>query len=203
VIAVRLVGDRHAVAAEAVALDEAESSPQASAERIAGLVRANYAFVWRLLRRLGLGEGDADDAAQQVFLAASGRLSGVEPARERAFLYGVALNVGARARRSLGRRREEPLEAAAERAAPEPNAEQVLERRQARALLDQLLDEMPEDLRVVFVLFELEELSTPQIAELCEIPVGTAASRLRRAREDFEERVARAEARRRFSGGET
>jgi RNA polymerase sigma-70 factor (ECF subfamily) len=191
------------VAAEAVALDEAESSPRASATRIAGLVRANYAFVWRLLRRLGLREGDADDAAQQVFLAASGRLSGVEPARERAFLYGVALNVGARARRSLGRRREEPLEAAAERAAAEPNAEQVLERRQARALLDQLLDEMPEELRVVFVLFELEELSTPQIAELCEIPVGTAASRLRRAREDFEERVARAEARRRFSGGET
>jgi RNA polymerase sigma-70 factor (ECF subfamily) len=190
------------VAAEAAALDEAESSPPPSPERLAGLVRAHYAFVWRLLRRLGLGEGDADDAAQQVFLAASGRLNAVEAERERSFLYGVALNVGARARRSLGRRREEPLEAASERVAPEPNAEQLLERRQARALLDQLLDEMPEDLRVVFVLFELEELSTPQIAELCEIPVGTAASRLRRAREDFEERVARVEARRRFSGGE-
>lgn len=190
------------MAAEAAALDEAESSPPPSPERLAGLVRAHYAFVWRLLRRLGLGEGDADDAAQQVFLAASGRLNAVETERERSFLYGVALNVGARARRSLGRRREEPLEAASERVAPEPNAEQLLERRQARALLDQLLDEMPEDLRVVFVLFELEELSTPQIAELCEIPVGTAASRLRRAREDFEERVARLEARRRFSGGD-
>jgi RNA polymerase sigma-70 factor (ECF subfamily) len=55
---------------------------------------------------------------------------------------------------------------------------------------------------VVFVLFELEELSTPQIAELCHIPPGPAASRLRRAREDFEGRVAREEARRRFSGGE-
>lgn len=190
------------MAAEAAALDEAESSPPPSPERLAGLVRAHYAFVWRLLRRLGLGEGDADDAAQQVFLAASGRLNAVETERERSFLYGVALNVGARARRSLGRRREEPLEAASERVALEPNAEQLLERRQARALLDQLLDEMPEDLRVVFVLFELEELSTPQIAELCEIPIGTAASRLRRAREDFEERVARLEARRRFSGGD-
>jgi RNA polymerase sigma-70 factor (ECF subfamily) len=191
------------VAAEAAALDEPESSPGASPERITGLVRDHYAFVWRLLRRLGLREGDADDAAQQVFLAASGRFGVIEPARERAFLYGVALNVGARARRSLGRRREEPLEAASDRVAPEPNAEQVLERRQARELLDQLLDAMPEELRVVFVLFELEELSTRQIAELCEIPIGTAASRLRRAREDFEERVARAEARRRFSGGET
>lgn len=190
------------MAAEAAAVDDAESSADASPERVARLVRAQYPFVWRLLRRLGLGAGDADDAAQQVFLAASRRLGGVEPERERAFLYGVALNVAARARRSLGRRREEPLSAAGEREAQEPDAEQQLARRQARALLDQLLDEMPEELRVVFVLFELEELSTPQIAELCQIPSGTASSRLRRAREDFEQRVARAEARRRFSGGE-
>lgn len=190
------------MAAEAVAVDQPESSAPAAPERIARLVREHYAFVWRLLRRLGIGEGDADDAAQQVFLAAAKRLGRVEVERERAFLYGVTLNVGARARRSLGRRREEPLEAAGERQAPAPSAEQLLERREARALLDQLLDQMPEELRVVFVLFELEELSTPQIAELCEIPLGTAASRLRRAREDFEERVARAEARRRFSGGE-
>jgi len=169
---------------------------------MAGLVRDHYAFVWRLLRRLGIREGDADDAAQRVFLTAAGRLSRVPQERERAFLYRVALHVGARTRRSLGRRREEPIESAGEREAQELNAEQALERRQARALLDRLLDEMPEDLRVVFVLFELEELSTRQIAELCEIPIGTVGSRLRRAREDFEQRVARAEARRRFSGDE-
>ncbi len=183
-------------------MDVPESSPPSSPDRIAALVRDSYGFVWRLLRRLGLGEGDADDAAQQVFLAAAVRLADVAPERERSFLYGVALNVGSRARRSRGRRREDPLEAAGEREASEPNAEQLLERRQARQLLDALLDEMPEDLRVVFVLFELEELSTPQIADLCAIPVGTAASRLRRARQDFEERVARVEARRRFAGGE-
>ena len=183
-------------------MDDIESSPPASPERIAGLVRAHYAFVWRLLRRLGISEGEADDAAQRVFLVAAGRLGGIELGRERPFLYGVTLNVGARARRSVERRREEPFESAGEREAHELNGEQMLERREARALLDQLLDEMPEDLRVVFVLFELEELSTRQIAELCEIPIGTAASRLRRARADFEQRVARAEAQRRFSGGE-
>ena len=183
-------------------MDEVESSPPASPERMAGLVRQHYAFVWRLLRRLGIGEADADDAAQRVFLATAGRLGDVEPARERAFLYRVSINIGTRTRRSLGRRREEPIESAGERAAPELDGEQMLERRQARALLDRLLDEMPEDLRLVFVLFELEELSTRQIAELCEIPVGTAASRLRRARDDFEQRVARVDARQRFSGGE-
>src|SRR4051812_12638767 len=136
------------LAAEAAALNEPESSFPSSPQRIAGLVRKHYAFVWRLLRRLGLREGDADDAAQQVFLAASRRLSSVDPGRERSFLYGVALNVGARARRSLTRRREEPLEAASEREAHELNAEQALELSQARRQLDQLLEEMPEDLRV-------------------------------------------------------
>ena len=182
-------------------MKESESSAERpSPERLERWVRDHYAFIWRLLRRLGLGPGDADDAAQKVFLTAAGRVSIVPAPRERAFLYGIALNVGARARRSLGRRREEPLEAAGERATAELNAEQLLEQRQARALLDRLLDEMPEELRVVFVLFELEQLSTPEIAEICGIPAGTAASRLRRARQDFEERVARAEARRRFAG---
>ena len=164
-------------------------------------MRRHYGFVWRLLRRLGVGEGDADDAAQQVFLTAAARLADIPASRERSFLYGVALKVGSRARRSQVRRREEPLDAAEEREAREPSAEQLLEERQRRAQLDSLLDEMPEELRVVFVLYELEELSTPQIAELCELPLGTAASRLRRAREDFEQRVARLEARRRFAGG--
>jgi RNA polymerase sigma-70 factor (ECF subfamily) len=50
---------------------------------------------------------------------------------------------------------------------------------------------MPEELRVVFVLFEIEEMSTPEIASLLAIPTGTAASRLRRAREEFDRRVAR------------
>ncbi len=182
-------------------MDESSSSPPRQPERIALLVREHHAFVWRLLRRLGLREGDADDAAQQVFLVAADKLASIERGRERSFLYGVALHVGARARRSQARRREDSLDAADERADGEPNAEQLLQKRQAREVLDALLDEMPAELRVVFVLYELEELTTPQIAELCEIPAGTAASRLRRAREDFEARVSRVEARRRFSGG--
>jgi len=47
------------------------------------------------------------------------------------------------------------------------------------------------ELRAVFVLFELEEMSTPEIADLLEIPTGTVASRLRRAREEFQKLVTR------------
>jgi RNA polymerase sigma-70 factor (ECF subfamily) len=190
------------VAAEAIALDDRESSPEPNADQIGRLVRDNYAFIWRLLRRLGLPVGDADDATQQVFLSAAQKLDAIQSGRERAFLYGVALHIAKRARRSVGRRREEPLEAVDERDLGAPSLERQLEQRQARRLLDQFLDQMPEDLRVVFVLFELEELTTSEIASVCGIPIGTVASRLRRAREDFEARVARFEARRRFRGGD-
>ena len=44
---------------------------------------------------------------------------------------------------------------------------------------------MPLDLRTVFVLAELEEMEVRELAGVLEIPVGTAASRLRRAREEF------------------
>ena len=50
---------------------------------------------------------------------------------------------------------------------------------------------MPVDLRTVFVLRELQELEGVEVAELLGIPLGTVASRLRRAHEDFRERVGR------------
>ena len=64
--------------------------------------------------------------------------------------------------------------------------EQAAQRSQAKKLLERILAEMEEDTRTVFVLFELEGLTSTEIAELLSIPVGTAASRLRRAREEFQ-----------------
>jgi RNA polymerase sigma-70 factor (ECF subfamily) len=57
------------------------------------------------------------------------------------------------------------------------------------------------DLRAVFVLFELEEMPTAEIAEALELPTGTVASRLRRAREEFRRIAARVQAREAFCGG--
>jgi RNA polymerase sigma-70 factor, ECF subfamily len=67
--------------------------------------------------------------------------------------------------------------------------EQLLDQKRARELLDDVLETMTPDLRMVFVLYELEELSMIEIASALEIPQGTVASRLRRARADFRERV--------------
>jgi RNA polymerase sigma-70 factor (ECF subfamily) len=69
---------------------------------------------------------------------------------------------------------------------PLPTPDEMADQKRARELLDRLLEHVGGDARTVFVLFEIEGFTVPQIAELLEIPLGTAASRLRRSREQFQ-----------------
>ena len=174
--------------------------PAEQQARLARLATEQFAFVWRLLRRIGVPAREADDAAQQVFIAVAQRIQDIREDAERAFLFSTALHVGARARRSLGRKREDFALEADAHVDPTPSQEELLDRRRAREVLDEMLDEMPLELRVVFVLYEIEQLTSLEIADIVGVPVGTVASRLRRAREDFAARLARVEARRNFGG---
>lgn len=180
--------------------DPVESA--ASDERpwnFAALVRSELTWVWRLLRRIGLSPADADDAAQQVFLVLARRGGEVSSGRVRPFLYGIALRVAANARRSVRRRREVANESAVDAAPHEVELDEVVELRRARALLDELLGELPAELRRVLVLAEIEQLTAKQIGELEGVPQGTAASRLRRARAAFYLLLEREQARNPFA----
>ncbi len=153
------------------------------------LVSDHLDFVWRSLRRFGVPQGEVDDATQQVFLVANDKLAIIRPGSERSFLIAVATRVASHARRSNVRR-----EAARQRfsesptsAEEAPSPEHLMQRLEARDLLDRVLDKMPADLRSVFVLFELEELSIDEVASLLSLPRGTVATRLRRARVVFRE----------------
>lgn len=157
-------------------------------QRLAAAVAAHFDVVWRSLRRLGVPEQDSDDAAQQVFLTLNARLSDVPAERERAFLLSVAVGVAANARRGLRRSRELPSDDV-DAIGPEPTPEHALEQRQLLAELDRALAQLPEDFRTVFVLYEIEGFSLPEIARSLTLPLGTATSRLRRARELFEARI--------------
>lgn len=166
-----------------------------AARRFRAMVDANFDFIWRALRGLGVPRGAADDAAQHVFLVALEKLDAIAPGSERSFLFGTALGVAANARRARARSREVfDEDALAARADADPSPEEVASRSQARARLDAILDAMPIDLRTVFVLFELEAMTMAEIAEMTGLAPGTVASRLRRAREDFQARVARTRA---------
>lgn len=160
-----------------------------SSRRLRELVDAHLAFVWRTLRRAGVSEADADDAAQRVFLTVSRRLDEIRAGAERAFIYSVAQGEASHVRRSYRRRAEvgqEPLE---DRSTGRPRPDEVAGRQQALDHARRVLADMDEPLRQVFVLFEVEDLSCREIATLLGIPLGTVKSRLLRARGSFRARI--------------
>jgi RNA polymerase sigma-70 factor, ECF subfamily len=136
-----------------------------------------------------VSESDADDASQQVFLVAYRRLNDIAPGSERAFLLQTAVRVAADFRRSRKRRREEDGQDLRSFADTSASPEDLVDRQRACAILDRVLASMPMDLRTVFVLFEIEGLTMVEISSAIEIPSGTVASRLRRARAVFREAV--------------
>lgn len=180
----------------------AEGSPPvgaaASPLTIAQLLAEHADFVWRSLRRLGVPMMNVDDATQNVFIIAQQKLDQIPVGHERGFLFRVALNVAAHVRRSFARRREVSEgadEVGQELVDPRPLPDAELDQQRARALVDRILDDMADDVRTVFVMFELEEMSMSEIAVILDIPPGTVASRLRRGRDDFRRLAGRLRAR--------
>ena len=155
------------------------------AERLRALVDRQFAFVWRCLSRAGVLEGDIDDVIQRVFLTASRKLEEIRPGAERAFLYAVASREAGHLRRTHRRRGEVGQEALLDRSTGALRPDELVGRRQALAQVRAALDQMDEELRAVFLLCDVEELSSGEVAEALDIPVGTVKSRLRRAREAF------------------
>lgn len=159
-----------------------EAAP--SVARLREVVVREHAFVWRSLRRLGVAELDVDDGVQKVFLVASRRLGAIPPSRERAFLFGTAMRVASNERRGETRRRSNGPDELETLRSDERSPETIAHH---RALLDRLLEPLSLELRSAIVLFELEGLTVDEIAEIVGIPAGTAASRIRRAREQIHE----------------
>ena len=181
----------------------APSPPRAPEARLTEMLDVHYRLVWRTLRRLGVPPDRVDDAAQEVYIIAARKLEVVEPGCEKRYLLGTAVRVAANYRRARAARPEvSDEEQLARETDPAPSADRLLDQKRMRELLDEVLDSMSRDLRAVFVLFELEGLSVPEIADLTGAPIGTVASRLRRARAGFHGAVRRFRARQDFMRGE-
>lgn len=158
----------------------------------------HFAFVWRSMRRLGVREGDVADCVQEAFVVVHRKLGEFEGrSKMTTWLFGICMRVASDHRRSAAVRREVATddEALSSRADPRSDVDADVERRQKQAQLERILDEMPDEQRIVFVLFELDGMSGEAIAELLDVPIGTVRSRLRLAREGFQRAVARAASR--------
>ena len=156
--------------------------------------RENVAFVWRSLRRLGVSERDVDDVCQEVFVIVHRKLATFDAtATVRTWLFGIARRVAADHRKRAHVRRETlaaPLELDVSEGRTLDQSDPI-ELRRARAILDEILDELDEAKRAVFVLFELEEMAMTEVAKAVECPLQTAYSRLAAARKQVESAVLR------------
>lgn len=157
--------------------------------RVHGWVEEYLDFVWRSLRSLGVPRADCDDGCQKVWWVVARKAETIQPGKERSYIFSVVMRVASEMRRSEARHYVVPLDP--ELPSSEPGLEELCEQRRARSLLESLLASMPWEQRVVFVMFELEGLSSHEIARSLDVPRGTVASRLRLAREAFNRALSR------------
>jgi RNA polymerase sigma-70 factor, ECF subfamily len=139
-------------------------------------------YVLRVMRHLGVPAADLQDQSQEVFVAVFRGLSSFGGrSKLQTWIYGICLRVASNHRRRAHVRRERPCSEPPEQSLP-PVQLESFERREGQAAVMRLLDALDPDKREVFVLYELEELSMKEVAEVCGCPLQTAYSRLHAAR---------------------
>jgi RNA polymerase sigma-70 factor (ECF subfamily) len=149
-------------------------------------VYADYAaFVWRVLRGMGVSEPVVEDAVQDVFIVVHRRLVEFDGLGSvKTWLFQIAYRTACAYRRKLRRAGDhEPLDdrVAARTRSPAEEAES----RETLTLVAGLLDDLDDDKRVVVVLADIEEMTAPEIAGVIGIPLNTVYTRLRRARREL------------------
>lgn len=169
--------------------------PSSSIPSFLAIYEQYFDLVWRSARRLGVNELALDDVVQDVFVVIHKRLATVQhPESLPSWIYGVVRRIASDYRRS---KRHRELSSAtlsnqyALESEPPPTPLDLNQQKERVAILWELLNAIDAAKREVFVLAELQELSAPQIAALLGIPVNTAYSRLRVARQAFEQALAR------------
>jgi RNA polymerase sigma-70 factor (ECF subfamily) len=160
-----------------------------AAEFVEHLYLEEEGFIRSAISRLAGPAADVDDLLQEVFIIALRRSQTLARASSpRAWLYGVAVRIASTHRRRDRWRRFLGLEAAEHLAGEtDPSVERADARRQVLSLINR----MSEKRRIVFILFELQELSGEEIAEALGCPLKTVWTRLHHARRDFAAALAR------------
>jgi RNA polymerase sigma-70 factor (ECF subfamily) len=171
----------------------ADDSWQAAATPVIDLttlVKEHHAAVYRYACRLCGCRAEAEDLTQQTFLIAHQKLRQLrDTACAAAWLLAIA-------RRAFLKsvRRPRPM--------PTPDVElltsETVDVAANSGAIDQeqltaTLSELPDEFRLVLLMFYFEDLSYQEIAEQLEIPIGTVMSRLSRAKRHLRARLVDAE----------
>jgi RNA polymerase sigma-70 factor (ECF subfamily) len=143
-----------------------------------------YRVAWSVLRH----SEDAEDCVQEALLKLYRGEAWRQMTKERAFLASVVwrLALDRRSARQLVAEEDTALQLADWR----PTPESAVAEDDERALLRELIDELPQELRDTLRLSALEEMNSREIGELMGVPEGTVRTRLMRARVELQERWA-------------
>ena len=160
------------------------------------IVTRYQARVFRLAWRLTASEGDAADVLQETFLQVYRKLRAFRgDSRLGTWLYRIATNAALMHRRARSRRPSEPLDAflprfdehglhaatPAQLQAP-ASVEQQLDRRRLAEKALAAIDRLPDNYREAFVLRDLEEMTTAQVADVLGLEPAAVRQRVHRAR---------------------
>jgi len=173
-------------------VEDAELSARAAAgDRAAfGRLVERYAGQARRLARAILGNReDADDAAQDGFLAALKSIERYDPARPFGpWLLRIVANAASDRRRRLRVRTTEAIPA--DSPTREPGPDRVTDQNAFRAALEKALATLPPRQRIAVVLFDIEGYTHREIADVVKVPEGTVRSDVFHARRALRETLA-------------
>lgn len=163
---------------------------------LADVFDAHAAYVGRTLRCLGVRDHELPDALQEVFLVVHRKLSELEkPSALRSWLYAICVRKAMSLRRRAARRREDAVAEPPEPEGPRATPHDALEHTRALAVALEILDDLDDDKRAVFVLYEVEQLPMREVADTVGCPMQTAYARLYAARREIARILVRLEAR--------
>jgi RNA polymerase sigma-70 factor (ECF subfamily) len=169
--------------------------PASAESRFEQIYGSHVDFVWRSARRLGVPESMVDDVVQQVFLTVHRKLGDFEGRSSlKTWIFSILLRTARDHRRGVRRKSPhwqagvaDPDQVADDARGPH----EALVHAEAWRVVDELLESLEGDKRVVFVLAELEQMTAQEISDATGLPPKTVYSRLRAARTDFERAAAR------------
>ena len=165
--------------------DSMLSSPDGRLD-VAQLVKQFHVALYRYAYRLTGNHADAEDLTQQTFLSAQDKLYQLrEPAKVRGWLFSVLRNHFLRAKRKKTPIPAGNIDLDIEEVPLEPPTTEILDQQ----MLQQALDDLPEEFRIVLMLFYFEGTSYKQIARELDLPMGTVMSRLSRAKGHLRRRL--------------
>jgi len=185
-------------------VDESELVSRAQAgedEAFSELVSRYQNKIYRLAKNITQNNEDAEDVLQEAFLKAYSHLKGFQRnSRFYTWIVRIAVN---EALMKLRKRRsdrtvplDEPVETGEEAVTREiavwdDNPEQRYSHEEMQQILDDAVEDLKPDFRTVFVLRDIEELSTEETAETLGISIPAVKSRLLRARLALREKLTR------------